>query len=312
MKRFPSLKRLSEAFQRTPLPDVVIQISSRYVCGVRIRSADRKIGAHFVRSLPPGAVRPSFDKLNIHQSSILENIILEGTGRLGLDSGKAALLLPESSGRVFILPLKSLPRSPRDRDRIVRWRTAKLMPLLPDDVRLVYQRYPDASSGNVVVLAARRSVVDEYEDLTARLGFRSETVTLPSLSLVNLLKNTRDPDVLLIDVEEDALSLVAVIDREIRLFRQKPYGAEGRSGGPSGPKPETVLHEVENTLHFIEDRDRRKIQIARLRVGLFDGGTSLAEALREGLSIPVHSAEEWVPVDSGSAALLAPVAGMTA
>jgi hypothetical protein len=312
MKTAPLLKRWREAFFRTPLPDVAIQITSRFLCGVRIHSPERKAGAHFILPLPAGVLRPSFDKPNLLRPEVLEELIREGTRRLGLESGKAALLLPESSARVVILPLPSLPRSLKERARIVRWRTAKLMPLLPEDVHLVYQRYPRSSSGKVVVLAARRSVVAEYEDLADRLRFRSDMVTLPSLTLVNLLKNNTEPDVLLIDVEEDALSLAAVIDRDISLFRQKPYGTEGQAGESSGPDRDAVLQDVENTLNFIEDREKRRIPAARLRLGLLDGGNGMAEALQNGLSIPVVPAEEWIPAVSGPADILAAVAGLTA
>ena len=232
--KFPG--RAMERFLEAPLPDAVFQIAPRALTGIRINPRERSVGGRFVAALPDGAVRPAFEGTNIADPAPLEAKLREGMLKLGLSQGTIAVLVPELCVRIYLLPLDSSPASDKERDGIVRWRVGKLMPLLPDDARIVHQSVAVGNGERIVAAVARPEVVREYEGLFVRSGLVPGNVTLPSLSLLGLLPGGGG-DALLVNVEDDSLSIIAVVGGEPALLRQKPFALERGAGtpAPSGP-----------------------------------------------------------------------------
>jgi len=297
MKTPKFLNRIGERFLEAPLPDAVFQVAPRVLTGIRILARERNVGGRFVAELPAGAVRPSFEGTNIADPAVLESRIREGMLKLGLAQGTAAVLIPELCARVFLLALDSPPASDKERDRIVRWRVGKMMPSLPDDARFVHQSLSSGNGERIVAAVARPEVVREYEGLFTRSGLNPGNISLPSLSLVGLLP-VGGEDALLVNVENDSLSLTAVVGAEPVLFPQKPFALEREPGTPLGRRIGPLVKEIENTALFLEDREKKKVRAVWLRAPS-DNGDDLAAELGRQLSMPVRETGNLVPGDAG-------------
>ncbi|HEX2694863.1 MAG TPA: hypothetical protein VHP61_03865 [Acidobacteriota bacterium] len=298
MKTPKFLDRIGERFLEAPLPDAVFQIAPRALTGVRVLPRERSVGGRFVATLPDGAVRPAFEGKNVGDPAFLESKVREGMLKLGLAQGTVAVLIPELCARVFLLPVDSSPGSDKERDRIVRWRIGKMMPSLPEDARFVHQSLSSGNGERIVAAVARPEVVREYEGLFSRLGLVPGNVSLPSLSLVGLLPAGGE-DALVVNVEDDSLSLTAVVGAEPVLFRQKPFALDRDPGTPLGLRLGPLVREIENTALFLEDKEKKTVRAVWLRASSDNGDDLVAELGRQ-LSLPIREMGSVVPGDAGA------------
>ncbi len=313
MKLLPELKRLQDRFLEVPLPDAVFQVTASHLSGLRIAPRERRAANHFISRLRPGVVSPSFGRTNIPDVSLLESKVREGMAKIGLGQGTVAVLLPELCVRVFILNLDSASLSQKEKEKIIRWRIGKQMPAVPEDARFVFQEFPAGSSKRIVVAVSRGAVLQEYEGLFSRCQLAAGNLSLPSLSLINLLPEAGE-DTLVVNVEEDSLSFVAIIDSKLALYRQKSFAFDQAPGKPLVQRLAGFLKEVENTMHFLEDKEKKRIRSLWFRSGLPDAGVDIASELRRLLALTVRETGELVTQGSGNgeSGLLSPLFGQLA
>lgn len=296
MKTPKFLDRIGERFLEAPMPDAVFQVAPRLLTGIRVHARERRVGGRFIAALPEGAVRPAFEGGNIADPALLEAKLREGMLKLGLSQGAAAVLVPELCARVFLLPVDSSPASARERETIVRWRVGKMMPALPGDARVVHQSLCVGDGERIIAAVARPEVIREYESVFSRSGLVPGTVSLPSLSLVGLLPADSE-EALVVNVEDDSLSLTAVVGAEPILIRQKPFTLDRDPGAPLGRRIGPLVKEIENTALFLEDRERTKVRAVWLRAPSANGDDLAAEMGKQ-LSLPVRETGSLVPGDA--------------
>lgn len=302
------LDRVERFFTGPPCPPVLLQISSAFLCGLQVAAKEKKPRQRLIVPLPRGLVEPHFERANIPDGAALAGLLKEHLGRLRASAGDAACLLPEACFRVFVLPFESLPASDRERENLILFRAKKQMPLLPDDLRLSFQVLESGPGLKVVAALARASVIREYETFFAGLGLGLGVVSPPALSLVNLIDWRAEPTGLLVNLDDDSLGLVAVTRSEPALYRVKAFAGErGEARRVDG-----LAKEIENTLHFIEDREKQAIPAIWFRNGLLDGEDSLPAALAARLALPVKPVTA-APLDSlpeTERSILTPLAGL--
>jgi len=296
MKTLKLPDRLRERFLEAPLFDAVFQIAPRFLAGIRVFPRERSVGGRFIAALPDGAVSPAFEGVNLGDPALLESKVREGMAKLGLAQGNAAVLIPELCARVFLLPMESSPGSDKERAQIVRWRIGKMMPLLPEDARYVHQSIPSGDGERLVAAVARPEVIREYEGLFARSGLAPGNITLPSLSLLGLLP-AESEDSLVVNLEDDSLSITAVVGAEPAFFRQKPFVLDREPGTPLGRRVGPLVKEIENTALFLEDKEGKKVRAVWLRAPS-DNGEDLAAELGRQLALPVQETGSLVPGDA--------------
>jgi len=201
--------KITNYFMRQLLPRSAIQLTSSYLSGIHVSSKEGKIKNHFIFPLERGVIEPSFSNKNIKNPALLEKKIKQGLDKLHLSDNKIACLIPELSLKAFVFSFDSLPSSREHRERIIRFRVKKQIPLLPVDARFSFDRLRSNSSSKILVAVARASIIQEYEDLFSKLRLKVRAVGIPALSLYYLLKREEERDLLLINIEEDSLSLIA-------------------------------------------------------------------------------------------------------
>jgi Tfp pilus assembly PilM family ATPase len=283
------LDSLKDYFARGPVLSLSFMVTGRSLSCLYAPGRERRAGSQALLALKPGAVAPSFERANIKDTAELGEKIREALRRTQPAVREAALLVPESCLKSFILTFDEFPASAEERRELLLWRLKKQMPSLPEDVRLSFDLLGNGSPQRVFISVARPAVIGEYENMFAAGGLKVRSVGLPTLGLFNLLDRDREKDVLLANVEEDAVSLLAVLEGEPALYRFKPYLA---GPGPNGPSLEnSVIKEVAGTLTYLEDREKKTVKTLWLRGGLGADVSALAEAFQKKLSLPVRTLE---------------------
>ncbi len=265
-------EKIYEFFTRKPYLPLAFHISEGYISGIALSPKEKKIKTNFIEPLHPGALRASFFKNNIQSPEPILSVIRGGQKKLGGNLHKAALLLPEITQKTFSFAFDTLPLSQSEREKLIRFRIKKQLPLIPDDARISYDVFPAAANpgARVVASAVRREVIKEYENLFEEAGIKVKMISTPVMGLINLLRYETALDFLLLNVEEEAFSLAAVVRGEFALYRQKPFGFESPDEDETRNKIATVVQEIENTMNFIEDREERKIEAFWIRNGSHD------------------------------------------
>ncbi|MDH7513372.1 MAG: hypothetical protein QHH14_10550 [Clostridiales bacterium] len=307
------IKRIRAFFMAQPLPSVVFQVSASAFSGINVSVSEKKIRHRAYLPLASGLVEPHFDKPNIKQPASLAAVLKEGLAKLHYSGDNAACLLPEPCLKVFIFAFDSLPSSERERLKLFRWRAKKQLPLLPDDVRLSYQimKSNANASPKVLVSMARSAVLQEYEDLFASAGVKVGMVSSPTLSLLNLLNWAQERSFILVNIEDDSVSLAAVADAELTLFRLKTFPAARSGLIPERHTIENIVTEIENTVHFLEDREKRSPNALWVRSRSAEFLKSILSELESRLPLPVKLVDSpWLAgANTVDQALLAPLFG---
>lgn len=293
-----SLREKMRAFLTTsPCPGAVFSLSSAAWSGIVVAAREKKIRQHSVSVLSPGLIEPHFDKKNIRDRSALIGIIKRDLARLHYSGEKAACLLPEPCLKVFVFSFESLPLAEKEKNQLFLWRVKKQVPLLAEDVRLAYQVMNGQGTVKVLVCVARVTLLEEYEEVLAAAGIKVGVITTPTLSLLNLVDWEKEKDFLLVHAETNSTSLVAVNDSRVSLFRVKRNPVEEGLFSSEGSKVEAIMTEIENTIHFLEDREQRKLSSLWLHASSAEFQALLQPELRERLPFPVKPFD--LPFPSG-------------
>ena len=301
--------RLKAHFTERLLPDAVFQIAPGHLSGVRVGRSDGSLKGGFVQPFRERPLAPSFDRPNVSDPAALEEAIAQGQKNLRLSSGTAGLLIPEPSVRVFVMAVDSFPASRKEREAFLRWRIARQMPLIPEDVRLDYAVTPGRGARKVIAVLARQMVVWEYEALFEKAGFKPVLVASPSLALVNLVRRNGGANGVLFNIEDETLTALALADGGWSLYRLKDIGRPGAL--PAAEREENIIREAENTVRFLEDRDRSRVEVLWLRCAAVAEFAAIRERLRERTGLPVETLDYQAPEAWTDAhkALLAPLIG---
>ncbi len=301
--------RFRTHFTERLLPDAVFQIAPGRLSGIRVSRSDGAIKGGFVLPLAGRPVAPSFDRPNITDAAAFGEAIGQGMRNLHLTSGSAALLIPEPSVRVFVMSVDSFPRSGKERDAFIRWRIGKQMPLIPEDARIDYAVTPGKSTRKIIVVMARQVVVWEYEAAFEKAGLKPVLVTAPSLALANLVRRDGRANGILLDIEEETLTVLALADPGWSLYRQKDIGLPGGAGAEE--RGDNIVREAENTIRFLEDRDQTRVDGLWLRCADVAQFADFTARLRERIPLPIEPVDYAAPDAWTDAhkAILAPLVG---
>jgi len=290
MKSF--LGKIKNFFIEQPLPSSALQVTSSYISGIHLSSKERKLKNHFVLPFPDGLIQPSFERTNIKDAHLLEKKIAERIERLDIYDHGVALLLPELSQRTFVFSFDSLPNTSKEKEQIIRFRVKKQMPLLSDDVRISYDVIQAKEGKKVVSSLARSSIINDYENFFSQMRVKVRSVGIPILGLSKLIDWEKEKDFLVVNIEKDSFGLLAVTNAETSLYRQKPLIAA--SGNDSTIRVQNIVQEIENTAHFIEDKEKRKVAAVWIRLGLLEREEEMFSNLEASLSFPVKSIDSLI------------------
>lgn len=280
----------------SPLPDAAVEIAPDRVSAAALaaRSGPVRVQAYASEALPPGAITASLGARNIADRGGVAEAVRAVLGRLGTRPARVALVIPDLAGKVSVVRFERVPPRRDDLEQLVRWQIRKALPFPIEETAVSYtpgRHGPEWSE--FIVVAARRDVVGEYEDMCAEAGAHAGLVELATFSVLNLTlaaATAVEGDWLVVHMRPEYTSIAILRDGDLIFFRNRPEGDE-----------ETLTDVVHQTAMYYQDRLEGQ-GFRRVRIG--GSGRSAGaldqarQSLEERLATPVE------PIDPTTVAAL--------
>jgi len=232
----------------SPAPAVAVEIAADRVAAASLewRGGQPVVSAHAAEPLPPGALVPALTAANTHdRQRVLEPLgrVLERVGR----PRRVGLVVPDVVAKVSLVKFETVPSKAQDLDQLIRWQVRKTAPFAIEEAQVSYVAALRSDDGQeYVVSLARRTVVEEYENLCAEAGAHAGIVDLCTFNVVNaVLAGSGAPteDWLLVNIAADYTSIALLRGRNLIFFRNRAADTEG-----------TLADLVHQTAMYYEDR----------------------------------------------------------
>jgi len=232
-------------------PAVAVELAADRVSAASIetRAGALVINVHASEPLPPGALVPSLTAPNIHNRQVVLSAlerVLERTGH----PRRIGLVIPDLVAKVALVRFEQVPARTADLDQLVRWQVRKTAPFPIEEAQVAYVRGIKAIDGQeFIVSLAKRSVVEEYEQLCADAGAHAGVVDLATFNVINAALASMpaaaggDNDWLLVNVAADYASIAIVRGSDLIFFRNRATDGEG-----------TLADVVHQAAMYYEDR----------------------------------------------------------
>ncbi|MCD4747903.1 MAG: hypothetical protein K8R59_00905 [Thermoanaerobaculales bacterium] len=202
----------------TSPPDTVWQIDQRMAVVVhRNRRGEDRCGA---AELPPDLFEVGPVGIQAIDREQLGAVLAPLKERAG-GGRRAAVVIPTSWVRTFLLEGEDLPRRQSDLDDVVRWRLKKLLPGAPSDIRLVAAMQPPwGDRRQVLCITAPGRAMNDLEGAFEAIGVWPGLI-LPRLFALSLAPGIGEVARVVVQQEETMLSLLVIFRSGIRLIRTK-------------------------------------------------------------------------------------------
>jgi type IV pilus assembly protein PilM len=228
-------------------PSVAVEISAHRVSAAAVawRAGQPTVSAHAVEPLPEGAIVPSLTGHNVNDRDIVAAAVgrvLESVGR----PRRVGLVIPDLVAKISLVRFEQVPARAQDLDQLVRWQVKKAAPFPIEEAQVSYVRGVRAVDGQeFLVVAARRDVVAEYEELCTAAGAHAGIVDLSSLNVINAVLAGSPPagDWLLVNVATDYASIALLRGPHVIFFRNRAADTDG-----------TLADLVHQTTMYYQDR----------------------------------------------------------
>jgi hypothetical protein len=251
---------------RFTLPPAVLEIEPDFVLGARLSAkanggAGRALAVRrvAVAGLRGRALSPSAQRPNLLDPAEVGRGLRSVTEVVGNGSGRWGLLVPDGSVRVAILDFETLPDDSREVETLVRWRMKDGLPFPAEEARLSYQvtAGPGGQGLELVAVAARDSVMAEYEGALDELGGEPELILPATLALFPLVPVDEAEGQLLIHLGSGWLTLAVLVGNRLRFWRSREVG-----GGDVARVAEEVCSEAARVAAAA--RDRLQLSVRRV------------------------------------------------
>lgn len=216
---------------------------------------------------------------------------------LGPGVEQASLVVPDEWLRLTFVEADALPRKPRQRDEVLRWKLKRLVPFRVEDLRLaateVRRIEGQAEPLRLLVGFGIEQLLAQLEDAFAAAGVAVGRIVNTSLALVAAVSHTvaKEDTAALVAVYPEAYTLTLFQEGEPLLYRYK-----ARSG-PESNELRSFRRDLRMTGSYIEESFPGMPVRRFFLIAPGDEATAWAEALHEELSTPPELlSHEHLPV----------------
>ncbi len=266
-------------------PGLGVEINPASLRLAAVTGGDTKTEVLFTKlvDLPVGMVSGNYASQNLHDPEGLTAILRDALGAIDHPKiHRAALSLPDSVFRVQIFDFDDLPAKRGDREQLIRWRIEKAAAFDASDIVLRYQILRRQKKGfTLLVCAAKREVIAQYETLLIDLGLEPWAVGLSSFHTANFyaayLAN-KTPVSALAYITEDSFTAMVMEQGVPGFYRFK----EMKRGTPDEIRIR-LMREIEDSLHFYAHMDRSQVQFSEVERLYLGGDSPNLDSLAEGL-----------------------------
>lgn len=207
-----------------------------------------RLAAAVTEPLPNGALVPSLTEPNLADRATVLAAVRTALGALDRRPRRVAVIVPDLSARVSLVPFAQVPGRQEDLDQLIRWQIRKTAPFQMEEAAVGYTLAGRGADGGQVfaVTLARRSVIREYEDVLAALGAHAGLVDVATLAATNTVLGSgraHDSDWLVVHLRPEYTSLGILRGHNLLFFRTRAVTED-----------ETVADLVHQTVMYYEDR----------------------------------------------------------
>jgi hypothetical protein len=189
------------ATARFMLPPAVFEIAPGFATGVGLegsRRRGRQVSKVSLHPLGSAVLQPHLSHANITGGEEFARATSSLIAAIGNGDGRFGLVLPDGAVRVGLISFETLPESPEEVESLVRWRMRERLPFNPEDARLSYQVLSKAAGQiEILAIAMRNTVIEEYESAFAALGAKSSLILPATAALLPLLPDSAAVQVLI-------------------------------------------------------------------------------------------------------------------
>jgi len=190
--------------------------------------------------LPPNCLAFSMLEPNILDPKALGQSIEKVMLRVGGANGakRLALSLPDYVARISVVKLAEAPRSTSETIDMLKFRLKKSLGFDTEKARIAFERLPGITPAYLTGVM-HESVVGQYEDFLAELGFEVGLVIPASVSLRQLLapvassKLAPGADYFFVNVEREYFTVSLVRDLEVPVLTRTLGLRSGDGDGPA-------------------------------------------------------------------------------
>jgi hypothetical protein len=221
--------------------DCAVQVTSKTVAAMM----SGRGGAppwHGEVDVPAGAVSPALQGENL-DAAALRAPLKELVGSAPRKIGSVTLVLPDACARLRIVPIETeVVPGKKAGAEIIRWALRDTLPFAEDEALIDTQLFSGGPSARLLVTAAHRDVLRQYEEATAVVG--PVVRALPATLACGWNVDDDAARHLLVHADPDTLGCL-VSDAEVPLFvRTRPL-PESREG---------LMEAVSETLDYAAER----------------------------------------------------------
>ena len=213
--------------------------------------------------LPDHLLVPNFIEKNIINYEEMMVFIEEAVINAGLKEKKRwSVSLPGNAARTAIITLDTVPASKQELEEVIDWKSESTFGAPAGEMRISRRKIKNDKDGNrrYFATAIKLSVIDEYETMFERFGWKAGLILPRALSEANwLIDGKSNLDVMLISSQTDGFTAL--------LMR--------------GDEP-TVIRSVTCSANEVDDEIFRLLMFYRDRIAVEENGDYLAKILAIG------------------------------
>lgn len=279
-------------------PNAAIGIESDAITAIALeRQGKGAFGVKQVATVPlaAGIVMPSFLDVNISNTHQFSEVLEEAVASAGLLKQKRwSVALPSSTARTAILTLEAEPAQKSEADEILDWKAEQSFGAPAVDLRISRQSIARDRDGRAryFATAIKLSVIDEFENVFERLGWKVGLILPRAVSETNWLLGTDDAgDAMLISGQSDGFTALILRGNEPTVVRSVTCDAN------------EIDDEIYRLLMFYNDRYAREMgstldrllvtgryivpaKVMEIAADALDHATSILSSDEVGLQLP--------------------------
>jgi len=207
-------------------PNAAIGIESDAITAIALdRQGKGAFGVKQVATVPlaAGIVMPSFLDVNISNTHQFSEVLEEAVTSAGLLKQKRwSVALPSSTARTAILTLEAEPAQKSEADEILDWKAEQSFGAPAVDLRISRESISRDRDGRAryFATAIKLSVIDEFENVFERLGWKVGLILPRAVSETNWLLGAEDAgDAMLISGQSDGFTALILRGNEPTVVR---------------------------------------------------------------------------------------------
>jgi len=202
------------------LPPALFEIQPDFVMGARLNG--NQFGKVAVEPLTSGAVAASSAGPVVLNEAVVVKAFQAVVEAVGNGQPRAGLLVPDGAVRVGVFPFDELPSGKREAATLVGWRMRESLPYPPAEARISFQTVrPNGAGLEVAAVAARSSVVNEFEGLLDAINRSADMILPATMALLPLLSDQGDMGHLLVHAYSASATFAVAHKDRLRFWRTR-------------------------------------------------------------------------------------------